>query len=250
MTAGRFNHVGGDGIEKPPDFKSRLLQHVGESGRERAVAACAVLGDLPRLGGVNDEDTRRRIGRRQPPIDDGAGVDGPLHSRGEGIIAAGVQDDQPQLVGAGDLDTVARVIDKGPIGLIGLVAEASQRLEHGDAVRILNECDLEALATQRRRHQGRVILRVGQCAHPGVGGIADDQGDPAVRECRVGQAKPEKKEGDPTPHGLIPNKGAIVGKPPVWSNSARPFERPAAPTILSFSAPVRPSQASGRQNSP
>ena len=242
MTAGRFNHVGGDGIEKPPDFKSRLLQHMGESGGERAVAARAVLGDLPRLGGVNDEDPRRRIGRRQPPIDDGAGVDGPLHSRGEGIIAAGVQDDQPQLVGAGDrvehavqrdgfvlgvtvlpqldidrqqivdaahLDTVARVIDQRPIGLVGLVAEASQRLEHGDAVRILNECDLEALATQRRRHQGRVILRVGQCAHPGVGGIADDQGDPAVRERRVGQAKPEKKEGDPTPHGLIPNKGAF-----------------------------------------
>ena len=66
VTVGRFDHVGGDGIEKPPDFKSRLLQHMGESGRERAVAARAVLGDLPRLGGVNDEDPRRRISRRHP----------------------------------------------------------------------------------------------------------------------------------------------------------------------------------------
>jgi hypothetical protein len=73
-----------------------------------------------------------------------------------------------QIVDAADLDAMACIVDKRPIGLVGLVAEASQRLEHGGVFGILQERNLEALAAERLRHQGRVVLGIGQRAHPGI----------------------------------------------------------------------------------
>ena len=70
--------------------------------RERTVPGVAVLRGGARLGGIGDQ--RVRAGRLDlgEAASDGARCDGPLHDPGKRIVTAGVEDDQPKLLGGLD----------------------------------------------------------------------------------------------------------------------------------------------------
>ena len=177
--------------------------------RERAVLAVAVGRGRAGLGRIGDQ--RVRAGRLDlgEALPDRARGHRPLHGLGKRIVAAGVEDDQPQLLGGLDrdqhavqrerlvidvgvafqlgidrdqiigavhLDAVAGVIDHGDIGIAGAVGEIAQRAPRlGRRQIVAGIDDIEAGILQRRGDRGAVIDRIGQRRDVLIGGIADHQ---------------------------------------------------------------------------
>ena len=220
--AGRLQHVGGDEVKESPHLQPWLLQPMGESRCKRTMIAHAVLGHLPRRRGINDQDSCRRLGGRKSALH-GARRDRPPHRHDEGILAASIENDKTQLfrvgdgikhpverdrfigniavvvehdvsrqqvVDAADLHPVAGVIDERPVRLIGRGAEGSERGEHSGARDVLDPRDLEAVDFEGRGDEVGVARRIGQRRFAAIGGIADDEGDPAIGGSRDRQAKP------------------------------------------------------------
>ena len=164
-----------------------------------------------------------------------AGADGALHGLVEGIVAAGIQNHQPQLLGrldhgqdalqrdrfiegvdvafqhgiggnhvvdAVDLDAVAGEINHGDVGIAHLVGEIAQGAAHLGGLEIALELDDgEADALQRGRNRLGIVGGVGEPADMLIGRIAHHQRDALVSECRLAEkpARPDRKNN--RPHG-------------------------------------------------
>ena len=139
-----------------------------------------------------------------------------LHGLGERVVAAGVENDQPQLprrlddiqeaierdrfvkgidvalqhgidrneiVDALDLDAVAGEIDDGEIGTARVIGKIAQRAAHLDGLEVELEIDgFETGAPEHFRHGGRVVGGVGERRHRLIGGVADHERDSPVGE--------------------------------------------------------------------
>ena len=160
--------------------------------RERAVHAVAVIGRGAGLRGIGDQGVGAgrldlaEAGRNRPA----GGLALPAHRLDEGIVAAGIEDDQPQALGAvgrrheplqrdrlilriavageacidrnqvvhpADFDTVAGVINDGNIGLIGDRFELADRALEFEVAGIDQCIDrLEAGVAKHLGDRGRV----------------------------------------------------------------------------------------------
>ena len=192
---------------------------VRQRRRERAVLAVAIGRGGTGLGRIGDQDVRAGrldLGKTLP---DRARRDGALHGPGKRIVAAGVENHQPQLLGRLDrdqdavereafvidvgvafqpridgnqvvravhLDTVAGVIDHRDIGIARAVGEVAQRATGlGRRQVAAGIDDIEAGVFQRRRDPGAVVNGIGQRCDIPVGGIAEHQ-----RHALLGKGRP------------------------------------------------------------
>ena len=137
----------------------------------------------------------------------------------ERIVAAGVENDEPQFLGRLDrdqhaiqrerlvvdvgvalqlcidrnqivravhLDAVAGVIDDGDVGIAGTVGEIAQRAAgFGRGQIAAGIDDVEAGLLQRRGDLGAVVNRVGKLRDVPVGGIAEHQRDALLGKRRL-----------------------------------------------------------------
>ena len=136
---------------------------------------------------------------------------GALHRRREGIVAAGVEDDEPHALGALDrgddplerdglelhvpvglqmgvdgheivvvvhLHAVTGIVDHRPVGAVGVARERPQRIVEAGAREVLDDGHLgEADRLKARREPRGIALGVGQLRDLLVGAVADDEGD-------------------------------------------------------------------------
>ena len=162
-VAGGLQDVVADESEGPAQIEARRRDMLDQGRRIGTVRAVAVERGQTSLGGEGDQ----RIGRCR--LDPGeAAAYGPrgdrsFHGVRKGIVAARIDDDEPQLpcrldrqqnavkrkclvvdvgialepgvgrdqiIRAVDLDTVTRVIDHGDVGVAGLIGEFPQRAPH------------------------------------------------------------------------------------------------------------------------
>ena len=176
---------------------------------ERAVLAVAIQRGRAGLGGIGDQ----RIGARRLDLGEAASDrtrgQRSLHGFGERIVAAGVEDDQPQLLGgldrhqhaiqrkrlvidvgvalqlridrdqiivAVDLHAVAGVIDHRNIGVAGAVGKVAQRTAHLVRRQIVAGIDdVETGVLQRGRDHRAIIDGIRQQRHVLIGRVADHQ---------------------------------------------------------------------------
>ena len=109
--------------------------------------------------------------------------------------------DRNQVVDAAHLDAMAGIIEHRPIGAVGGVAEAAERVDQPVAVEVVGERHVEPGLLQRRLDQGRVARRVGQPRHVLIRAIADDERHPPLRlrgtrgEDETGDERHEQSEG-------------------------------------------------------
>ena len=137
-----------------------------------------------------------------------------LDLRGEGIVAASVQEhqldlgvahglvereidvdggaeldvhfrfdvgiDRQQIIGAADGDAVASVEEQRDVGALCLLAEFEQPLRHLVARQVGALDDIEADVAQCAGHRFGVDRRIGKGRHILVGAVADDKGDATV----------------------------------------------------------------------
>ncbi len=177
--------------------------------RERAVPAVAVLRGRAGLGGIGDQRVgvvRFDLGKAAP---DGTQRHRAAHGLGERIVAAGIEDDESQLlrrldrehhalqrerlvvhvivalelgvhrnqiIGAVDLDAVAGVIDHGDVGIgraVGEIAQHPSRLQRAEIVP--RHHHVEAGLLEGVGHQACVVRGIGEPRHVLIGGIAEHQ---------------------------------------------------------------------------
>ena len=134
------------------------------------------------------------------------------HGLAEWIVAAGIEDDQPQLLGlvdalenaierhrfvvdvavalqhgihgdhvvrTVDLDAVAGIVDDGDIGGGRLVVEIAQRTAHVERADVAAQLDrIEARLLEHVGDRGRIVRRVRQLRDVLIGRVADHQRDP------------------------------------------------------------------------
>ena len=196
---------------------------VRQRRRERAVLAVAIGGRRAGLGRIGDQDVRAGRLDLGETLPDRARSDRALHGPGKRIVAAGVENHQPQLLGRLDrdqdavereafvidvgvafqpridgnqvvpaihLDAVAGVIDHRDIGIARAVGEIAQRATgFGRRQVAAGIDDVEAGVFQRRRDLGAVVNRIGQRCDILVGGIAQHQ-----RHALFGKGRPAHQQ--------------------------------------------------------
>src|SRR5262249_10723984 len=87
-----------------------------------------------------------------------------------------------EIVGAQYFHAVAGIIDHGPVGFRRFTGESAQGAEHLIARCIVDEHHRrETNRAQRPGNRLGVVFRIEQCADVFVGGIADDERNPAAR---------------------------------------------------------------------
>ena len=203
--------------------------------------ALAVIGHGLRLGGVGDQ----RVGLLRLDLSE-AGADRPggdpaLDLAGERVVAAGVEDDEPQALGplqgvedaiqrdrlvigvalvhqlgvrgdqvirVADLDAVAGIVDDGDLRVGDRVLELADRaLEFQVARVVARRHHVEPGAAEQVGHRVGVAHRVGQLRHVLVAADADDERDAAPFGVgRLGEQRQQDadEEGDGGPsHGFI-----------------------------------------------
>jgi hypothetical protein len=101
--AGGGQHVVAHLAKQEVDLHARRLDVLRERRRKRAVAAFAVERDLPIARGVDHQRRPFRLDACETSADR-ARCRRPPHGAHEGIVAAGVEHDQPQLLRALDRD--------------------------------------------------------------------------------------------------------------------------------------------------
>ena len=177
--------------------------------RERAVLVVAVLRGRSGLGRIGDQGVgivRLDLGK---PAPDRAQRHRAAHGLGERIVAAGIEDHQPQLLGGLDrkqhalqrerlvvhvvvalefgihgnqiigavhLDAVAGIIDHGDLGIrraVGEIAQHPPRVQRAEI--LLRHHDVEAGLLEGIGHQRRVVHGIGEPRHVLVGRIAEHQ---------------------------------------------------------------------------
>ena len=184
------------------------------------------------LGGIGDQHVgagRLDLGKALP---DRARGERALHALGKGIVAAGIEDHEPQLlggldreqhavqrkrlvidvgvafepgvhrdqiIGAVDLHAVAGIIDHGDIGIAGHVGKIAQRAAGLGGRQIVAGIDhVEAGVLQRRRDHGAVIDRVRKRCGILVGGIADHQRHALFGKGRLAHQQQRRGKKKPT----------------------------------------------------
>ena len=218
-VAGILQHVIAHEAERPAYVEARRRQMFCKRDRERAVLGIAVECGRTRLCGIGDQHVRAGrfdLGKAAP---DRARGNRPLHLLGKGIVAAGVKDHQPKLLGgfdrdqhpvqrkglvvdvgvalqfrvngnqiirAIDLHAVAGVIDHGDVGVARGIGEVAQRPARLDGRKIVAGIDdVEAGTLQSGRHDRAVIDGVRERRHVLIGRITDDQCHPFSRPGRL-----------------------------------------------------------------
>ena len=188
-SAGHGDHVVAHAAERDADVEAGLGEMPDQRGGVRAVDAVAVIGNRTGLGGIGDQ----RVGADvvdlgKPAPGGGADADG-AQLCGKRIVAAGVEQDQPQpahrlqrpddaverhrlvfdvvvaaelgidrdqIIGAADLDAVAGIVDHRDVGVLRRDQEfAHAALEVDDAEIVARNDDLEADRSEQRRDRGR-----------------------------------------------------------------------------------------------
>jgi hypothetical protein len=128
----------------------------------------------------DDLDLARAVGRQQRLVEG--------HRLEVGIASVGERGvDWDQIVPAVDFDAVARVVDEGEVGGVGLAREAGQRRLHGDEVGIEHNFDIVELdALERGRDLARIVAGIIERLLVSVLGIADHERHAplGVRDCR------------------------------------------------------------------
>ena len=218
-VAGGLQHRVPDPAEGQADVEAGDRQIPQDRGRERAVFAVAVVGGRAGLRGVGDQGVGRGRLDLAQTCGDRAGCSPAAlapHLADEGIVAAGVQDEQPeppgavgrrhqtlqrngfvigvavagkagidryQIVVATDLQTVAGVINHRNISLIRLVLEFSDRPLELEIADIDQHVDgIEAGVPEHPGDRVGVAGRVGQLRNTLIGRIADHQRHALVRQ--------------------------------------------------------------------
>ena len=196
---------------------------VRQRRRERAVLAVTVSRGGTGLGRIGDQDVRAGRLDLGQALPDRARSNGALHGPGKRIVAAGVENHQPQLLGRLDrdqdavereafvidvgvafqpridgdqvvpaihLDTVAGVIDHRDIGIARTIGEVAQRATGlGRRQVAAGIDDIEAGLFQRRRDLGAIVNGIGQRRDISVGGIAQHQ-----RHALFGKGRPAHQQ--------------------------------------------------------
>ena len=189
-----------------------------QRGREGTVLAVAVGGGGTRLGGVGDQRIRRGrldLGEAAP---DRAHAD-LLHGLVERIVAACVQDHQPQLLGGFDrnqhaierhrfvidigvalkhgidrnqivgalhLNAMTGIVDHGHVGVAGPVAEVAQRPPHIGAGQVVTDIDhIEAGLPHGLGEGVGVVVRIGQLRNVAILRVAHHERDAGHRRGRL-----------------------------------------------------------------
>ena len=182
---------------------------VRQRRRERAVLAVAIGRRRTGLGRIGDQDVRAGRLDLGETLPDRPRSHCPLHGPGKRIVAAGVENHKPQLLGRLDsdqdaverqsfvidvcvafqpcihrnqvisavhLDAVAGVIDDCDIGIaraVGKIAQCAPGLGGGEIPAGID--DIKARVFQRRRDPGTVVNGIGQRRDIPVGRIAQHQ---------------------------------------------------------------------------
>ena len=182
---------------------------VRQRRRKRAVLAVTIGRGGSGLGRIGDQDVRAGRLDLGEALPDRPRSHCPLHGPGKRIVAAGVENNQPQLLGRLDrdqdavereafvvdvgvafqpridgdqvvaavhLDAVAGVIDHRDIGIARTIGEIAQRATGlGRRQVAAGIDDVEAGVLQRSRDFGAVVNRIGQRCDILVVGIAQHQ---------------------------------------------------------------------------
>ena len=166
------------------------------------------------------------------PADDRAagGLALAAHDADEGIVAAGIEDDQPQALGAvgrrhqplqrdrlvvgvavagqprvdrnevidaADLEPMAGIVDDGDIGLVGGRFELADRALEFEIADIEQDVDrVEAGIAEHLGDRARIPRRIGKLRNGLVAGIADDQRHALLGPRRIGSEN-HRKDGPP-----------------------------------------------------
>ena len=212
-VVGDLEHVVAHEAERLAHIEARRRDMMHQRGGERAVLAVAVGGGGAGLGRIRDQRVRRRRLDLGETAADRAHAD-LLHGLAEGVVAACIQNHQPQLlggfdrnqhtierdgfvinigvapkrsvdrdqiVGALDLDAMTGIVDHGHVGIARLVAEVPQRAAHLGFGQIVTSIDhIEPGLLHDLGEGRRVIVRIGQLRNVPVLRVADD-------ECHAGR---------------------------------------------------------------
>ena len=192
-----------------------LQQRVGEG----AVAVpLAVERRRAGIGGKGDQDAGGGLGLdRLQAAGDRARAGSEL--AGEGIVAAGVEDDDvdplvalhlaqdelhidgaeieiglgPQgrvdgdeIVLVADGDAMPGIVDQARLGAVELLGELAHQIGHVVHLEVVAFDDIETEALERRRHASGVPHRIGQGRHRRIGAVADDERHAALGNGSLG----------------------------------------------------------------
>ncbi|MGF6427790.1 hypothetical protein ABIE91_003010 [Bradyrhizobium elkanii] len=172
--------------------------------------------------GIGDQHVADRLDAAEPAAGGGAGGERAAHLRCERIVAAGIEDDEAETSGVGDLQhhalqadrfiggvgialqfgidrdqpvvavdlhAVAGEVHRRHVGARGIAAECDQPAPHLVEACIGDERHGNAEALQRGCDIAGIIWRIGQRRHAFVGAVADHQRHPpAVGRSRRGEA--------------------------------------------------------------
>jgi len=180
------------------------------------VLAVAVGGGRSAFRREGDQRVRPRRLDAGKPAAERARCHGALHALGKGIVAAGIEDDEPQLLGRLDrlqnaiqrnrlvigvgvalqhgvdrnevvgpvhLEAVAGIIDHGEIGIARLLGELAQRTPHFGVFEIAAGFDdVEGGLFEHVGDGGGIVGRIGKRNDVLIVGIADHERDALVRQ--------------------------------------------------------------------
>lgn len=203
-------HVISNEIKQPTYLEIGSLKAVDERRCERTVAVVAIQRCLTMFGGIDDERTCVRFDRRQPTGNRTRG-NRPPHLIQERIVSARVQNNKPEVPGALDhthdladvdrfkvyvsideqaginrdkivcptvFDSMAGIIDHGPICAVGNPGELTQRRH--DLVPFQVGLQRDRLKSRIPQGGGKccgVILRIWQRGHVFVSAVSDEKGN-------------------------------------------------------------------------
>ncbi len=225
-------------------IEARFCQMIDQRRGKRAVLRIAIGRRRAGLGGKRDHGVGAGRFDLGEPAPDGARTDRPLHLLRERVVAAGIENDQPellrrfdrdqhpvqrkglvvnvsvglqrridrnQIVRAIEFDAMTGVIDHGHVGIARLGAELAQGTPHLRPGQIKPGIDAVEAGLLEHGDDGRGI--VGGILQPGdvlVGGIADHQ-----RHALVGMARALSWPEWPPSKTMERNK---IICPATWSN--------------------------------
>nr|WP_229193350.1 hypothetical protein [Bradyrhizobium brasilense] len=211
------------------DLDARRLDVVEQRRGERAVAAVAVERNGAVACGIGDQHIADRLDAAESAAGGGAGGERAAHLRRERIVATGIEDDEAEACGVGDLQHHALQADRfiGGVGIAlqlgidrdkpvvavdlhavagevhcrhvgagGIASEGDQAAPHLVEAGIGDQRHGKAEALQRGCDIAGIIRRIGQRRHAFVGAVADHQRHPlAVGRSRRGEARQRRGNG-------------------------------------------------------